>query len=258
MGIIFATLERWPGREYVYMSRVIAAYSVGGLVGPGIGALGGVRAPFEAYLVLLGLAGAGVLALRGPSRPQRFSSDRTALRLPGFWTASAAGGFAVLVLGIVDGVLPLHLAEQLDQHEIGVLYAAVSALAGVSAAVAALGRPRPLILAACGLGVGGLAIAGSSSTPIVWIGARALTAIGAGLGNTGAIGLLFEAVGTERIVTAMIVWSQIGILGYLVGPLAGGVVAESAGYGAIAVVPLLVAVPVAAAPAAARFRNRAA
>ena len=34
----------------------------------------------------------------------------------------------------------------------------------------------------------------------------------------------------QRIVTAMVVWSQIGIVGYLLGPLAGGIVADSLGY----------------------------
>jgi MFS family permease len=34
----------------------------------------------------------------------------------------------------------------------------------------------------------------------------------------------------QRIVTAMVVWSQIGIVGYLLGPLAGGIVADSLGH----------------------------
>ena len=37
----------------------------------------------------------------------------------------------------------------------------------------------------------------------------------------------------RRIVTAMVVWSQVGIVGYLIGPLAGGAVAEGLGYGAL-------------------------
>ena len=45
MGVTFAALERSPGDEYAGMSRVLAAYSVGGLVGPALGALGGVRSP---------------------------------------------------------------------------------------------------------------------------------------------------------------------------------------------------------------------
>ncbi len=63
------------------------------------------------------------------------------------------------------------------------------------------------------------------SVPL-WVIALLLAAVGIGLGNTGSLGLLVEAVPVERIVTAMVVWSQIGIIGYLLGPLAGGIVAE--------------------------------
>ena len=41
----------------------------------------------------------------------------------------------------------------------------------------------------------------------------------------------------ERIVTAMVVWSQIGIVGYLLGPLAGGLVADGPGYAYLGLVP---------------------
>ena len=61
--------------------------------------------------------------------------------------------------------------------------------------------------------------------------------VGIGLGNTGSLGLLVEAVFVDRIVTAMVVWSQIGIVGYAVGLLAGGVVAEGPGYAFIGLVP---------------------
>jgi MFS family permease len=49
--------------------------------------------------------------------------------------------------------------------------------------------------------------------------------------------MLIEAVPVERIVTAMVVWSQVGIIGYLLGPLAGGIVAEAAGYALVGAVP---------------------
>jgi MFS family permease len=61
--------------------------------------------------------------------------------------------------------------------------------------------------------------------------------IGIGMGNTGSLGLLVEAVPVERIVTALVVWSQVGIVGYMLGPLAGGIVAEGAGYGYVWLVP---------------------
>ena len=56
IGVTFDTLERWPGQEYVCMSRVFAAYSAGGLIGPALGAFGGIHGPFLAYLAMLLLA----------------------------------------------------------------------------------------------------------------------------------------------------------------------------------------------------------
>jgi MFS family permease len=243
MGTTFATLERWPGQEYLCMSRIFAAYSVGGLVGPALGALGGIRGPFTAYLALVVASGACPLALRSGTIRQQFRSDNAPLRLRGFWVASAAISFVVLALGTVEGVLPLHFASHLDQRSIGILYAASSVVVATSASLAARARPRHLVLAATVLVAVGLELAGASASVPVWIGALALVGIGIGIGNTGAIGLLFAAVGSERIVTAMIVWSQLGIVGYLAGPLTGGLVAQSIGYGAVALVPIALALP---------------
>ena len=72
----------------------------------------------------------------------------------------------------------------------------------------------------------------------LWILALLLTGLGVGLGNTGSIGILLEAVRPERVVTAMIVWSQIGITGYLVGPVAADAVADRLGFAALGLVPL--------------------
>jgi hypothetical protein len=56
IGVTFGTLEHWPHQEYVCMSRIYAAYSIGGLIGPGLGALGGTQRPLVGYLVAV-LAG---------------------------------------------------------------------------------------------------------------------------------------------------------------------------------------------------------
>ena len=54
-------------------------------------------------------------------------------------------------------------------------------------------------------------------------------------------GILIETVRPERIVTAMVVWSQLGIIGYLLGPLAGGGLTQSAGFAALGLAPLAAA-----------------
>jgi MFS family permease len=230
IGVTFDTLERWPGQEYLCMSRIFAAYSVGGLIGPMLGAFGGIRGPFLAYLALLLAALPVVLFVAEPQVRREFDADRAVLRTRGFRVASAAILFAVLALGVLEGVLPLHLAERLSQAQIGGLYVGASLIVAVSAAAAGGRGARPLVFAAVLLAVAGTSLAGIATDVPLWLLALALAAVGIGIANTGSLGLLVEAVPVQRIVTAMVVWSQIGIIGYLLGPLAGGLVADSLGY----------------------------
>jgi MFS family permease len=246
IGVTFDTLERWPGQEYLCMSRVFAAYSVGGLIGPALGAFGGIRGPFLAYLGLLVLAMPLVLLVAEPGTRRDFAADRAALRTRGFWVASAAIMFAVLALGVLEGVLPLHFAERLSQAQIGALYVGASLIVALSAGASGGMRPQPLLFAAVVLAVAGIALAGVAANVPLWLVALLLAAVGIGLANTGSLGLLVEAVPVERIVTAIVVWSQIGIIGYLLGPLAGGIVAEGPGYEYVGLVPAAAAVVVVA------------
>lgn len=247
IGITFDTLRRWPGQEYLCMSRVFAAYSVGGLIGPALGAINGIRGPFLGYAVLILAAVVPVLLMRAPADARSFTTDRSALHLPGFWIASAAILCTVLGLGIVEGVLPLHLAGGLDQTQIGFIYAGVALLVAGVAAAAARFRPHLDVLAAVALITAGLTLAGSTDTVALWIVALIVSGAGIGLGNTGSIGVLLESVQPERIVTAMIIWSQIGIAGYLLGPVLAGGVAQAFGFSALGLVPLAAAVALLAA-----------
>jgi predicted MFS family arabinose efflux permease len=238
IGITFATLERWPGQEYLCMSRIFAAYSVGGLLGPALGAIGGIHGPFAAYLALVSLGLVAQRALSAAVERREFEPDRTALRLRGFWVASAGILFAVLGLGIVEGVLPLHMASRLSQAEIGALYIGMSLIVSATAAAAASLRPRPILVASTVLMVAGLSAAGATMSIALWLLALALAAVGIGLANIGSLGVLIETVKADRIVTAMVVWSQLGIIGYLLGPLAGGGATQALGFGGLGLVPL--------------------
>lgn len=237
IGVTLDTLERWPGQEYLCMSRIFAAYSVGGLIGPALGVFGGIHGPFIAYLVLLLATVPLVLLLGDPATTRKFSADRTALRTRGFWLASAAILFAVLALGVLEGVLPLHLAERLTQAEIAALYVGASVVVAISAAAAAALRPRPLVIGGIFLAVAGISLAGAAEAIPLWLLALMLAALGIGIGNTGSIGMLVDAVPVERIVAAMVVWSQIGIAGYLIGPVLGGAVADGLGFAYLGLVP---------------------
>jgi MFS family permease len=246
IGVTFDTLERWPGQEYVCMSRVFAAYSAGALIGPALGVFGGVHGPFLAYLVLLAAALPLVLLVGSPRSRRAFAADRAALGTRSFWVASGAILFAALSLGVLEGVLPLHLAEELSQAQIGALYVGASLVVAAGGTASGGASPRPLVFAAVLPAVTGITLAGLATEVPIWVLGVLLAAVGIGLGNTGSLGLLVDAVPVDRIVSAMVVWSQIGIIGYLLGPLAGGAVADAAGYAAIGIVPavagLLVAV----------------
>jgi len=98
-----------------------------------------------------------------------------------------------------------------------------------------------LLLAAILLVVAGLAVAGGTSAVAVWIAALVCAGVGIGAGNTASTGILLDSVGPQRIVTGLVVWSQLGMVGYLLGPLAGGGVAETLGFGALVIVPLAAA-----------------
>ncbi len=252
IGVTFDTLERWPGQEYVCMSRIFAAYSIGGLIGPALGAIGGVAGPFSLYLALVLIAIPLVLRLGQPAQRSTFSSDRSALRLRGFWVAAAAVLFAYLVLGLMEGVLPLHLAERLTQAEIGALYVGLSLVVATGAAAAGSQRPRSMVFGSVLMAVAGISIAGAVAQVPLWVLALTLAALGVGIGSTGSLGLLVQTVDLNRIVTAIVVWSQIGIAGYLLGPLIGGSVAQGVGYPALGVVPAVFGIAVLAALAASR------
>jgi MFS family permease len=152
----------------------------------------------------------------------------------------------VLALGVLEGVLPLHLAERLTQAEIGGLYVGASLVVALSAIAGGGRSPRPLVFAAVFLTVAGITVAGMATGVPLWLLSILLAAVGIGIANTGSLGLLVDAVPVERIVTAMVVWSQIGIIGYLLGPLAGGVVADGAGYALVGLVPAVAALPLVA------------
>jgi MFS family permease len=242
LGVVFSTLERWPGEEYVCMSRIFSAYSVGGLLGLVLGALGGVRAPFVAYLCLVVLAIPAALLLSEPARRTRLGAGagagRSALRRPGFVLAASVILFTWVGFGVLEGVLPLLFDRRLGQAGIAAILVATALVVALSSALAARFGPTRVAAVAVPLVVAGFGLAGAVESVVLW--AAALAAVGVGLGacNTGSTGILLEGVGRSRIVVPLVVWSQVGIAGYLLGPALGGLVADGVGYAAVFLVPL--------------------
>jgi MFS family permease len=238
MGVSFAVIERFPGQEFQRLTGVLAAYGAGAIAGPAMGAAGGVRAPFLIHLVLVVVLALALAFVGAPRERVAFGSDRAALRSPGFVLASAGILLVALALGTFDGPLPLHFAERLGQAEIAALYVAAAVVAAVCATVAGRLSPRPTLAVATVLIPLALALGGLTKSVPIWILVAVLVGVGIGIGEAGALGVLLHSIGVERIVLAMVVWSQVWAVGYLAGPAAAGGVAEALGFGAIGLVPL--------------------
>jgi MFS family permease len=256
IGVTFAVLERYPDDAYRRFTAVLAAYSIGGVAGPALGGIGGIRGPFIAHLTLVAAGAIAVARVGTAARPAGFGSDRRALREPGFLLASAGILLVALSLGTLEGPLALHFGTQLSQRELSALYVGISVVVGASAVWAGRLRPKPSLAAGAVLLSAGVPIAAATNTVIVWLVAGLLFGIGFGVAESGALGILLETVGTSRIVLAMVVWSQLWGIGYLVAPAAGGGLAQALGTPAIGLVSLVGALLVVAAFAASRAEAR--
>ena len=239
IGTAFAIIERFPGEEYKRLTGILAAYGLGAIAGPAIGGIGGISAPFAIHLVLVTVLTLALVAIGAPKDRAKFGSDRAALRTPGFWLASGGILMVALTLGTFDGPMPLHFAEHLSQAEIAALYVLAALISSGAAALAGRQAPRPILAVATVLMTLSIALGGATEMIGLWVVVAVLFGLGVGAGEAGSLGVLLESIGVDRIVLAMVVWSQIWAIGYLVGPAIGGGVAEALGYGALGLVPLV-------------------
>ena len=95
--------------------------SIGGVAGPALGAIGGIRGPFIAHLALVVAGAIAVVRVGTPARPAGFGSDRRVLREPGFLLASAGILLVALSLGTLEGPLALHFGTHLSQRDLDYL-----------------------------------------------------------------------------------------------------------------------------------------
>ena len=105
-------------------------------------------------------------------------------------------------------------------------------------------KPLRALTIAVPLAVAGIAVVAGADAVAAWVAGLAVAAAGIGLANTGSIGVLLAGIPADRSVTAVVVWSQVGIVGYLLGPLVGGPVVEAFGFPALGLVVVAAALPV--------------
>jgi MFS family permease len=167
-AITLSTLEHRPRQEYLCMGRILSAYSAGAVLGPAIGAIGGIEPPFLVYLAIVVAAALIALLMPAAGGTRRYEVDRTSLRLGRFWFASSGIVFAVLALALAEGVFPLHLSTRLDQTGRAVASAAMGLAVATAAALAARLDPRTATVGGSVLAMGGLTLVGASGDPVRW------------------------------------------------------------------------------------------
>jgi MFS family permease len=245
IGVTFAILEHWPDTAYQRLTGVLAAYAVGSIFGPAIGAVEGIRAPFLLHGLVTLVAFLPLLALRAPKVRARLGTDRSVLRSRAFAVSAAGIVLISLAIGTIDGPLPLHLASELEQPEIAALYVLTAILVAVGSTAAGRVSPATALWGAALLIPVGIGVVGVTGSVPPWAVGMSVAGAGFGIGEAGALGFLLVTVDRERIVTAWVIWSQLWAIGYLVGPAVAGLVAEAWGYAALGLVPLVGSVLVA-------------
>ena len=120
----------------------------------------------------------------------------------------------------------------------------VLALAALPAALIARRRPKAAFMTGTVVFAAASLVCGLAPSFAVLVGARGVQAVGAALLVTSALGLLSETTGS--VARAARVWVAAGILGAAIGPAAGGILTELAGWESI----FLVQVPLALVPLA--------
>lgn len=231
------------------MGSFSGGFLVGGIAGPGLGGLvtgWSLRAPFFLYAGTLAAAGAVGLALL----PRRTAMEKDhaeqgkspltvlrALRLPTFQAAALANlADNWASLGVRAAIVPLLVVEVLHRSPIwtgiGLTVFTVGNVGTLllgSRQTDRRGR-KPVLLAGClGSALGCAMLIPHPSLPL-FLAAMLVFGAGSGLLDVAPGAMLGDVVG-GRGGTVVASFQMAGDVGSLVGPLAAGFLADTAGYG---------------------------
>lgn len=234
--------------------RAMGAFSggflVGGIAGPGLGGLvtgWSLRAPFFLYAGTLAAAGAVGLALlprraaAGKRRPDKQGSPLTvseAFRIPTFQAAALANlADNWASLGVRAAIVPLLVVEVLHRSPIwtgiGLTVFTVGNVATLlvgSRLTDRRGR-KPVLLTGCLGSAAGCAMLVFHPSLALFLASMLVFGAGSGLLDVAPGAMLGDVVG-GRGGTVVASFQMAGDVGSLVGPLAAGFLADTAGYGA--------------------------
>ena len=232
--------------------RAMGAFSggflLGGVAGPGIGGLvtgWSLRAPFFLYAATLAAAGAVGLA-RLPRRvrhgdakdkPRPVLTLGQAFRMPAFRAAAGANlADSWAALGVRAAIVPLLVVEVLHRSPIWTGVALTVFTLGnlvtltVGSRIADRRGRRPVLLIGCLGSAAGTALLIFPASLVLLLVSMAVFGAGSGLLDVAPGAMLGDVAG-GRGGTVVAGYQMAGDVGSLVGPLAAGALADSAGFG---------------------------
>jgi MFS transporter, DHA1 family, multidrug resistance protein len=241
-----------PGSQRGRASGLFSGgFLLGGISGPALGGLiaaWSLRAPFFIYGCLLVVPAilSAVVLRRVPNR--RAAAPRTPARSlvtlgravrSRSWRAAAsanlADGFAAL--GVRGALVPLFVREILHRSAIWtgigfLLFAALNGAALLPGGRIAdtLGR-RPVIIAGCAVSAVGMVMLALTSGPWAYLAAMAVAGAGSGLLDVAPAAMIGDIIDRDG-GTLVASYQMAGDVGSVIGPVAGGLLVDSASYGA--------------------------
>jgi MFS family permease len=227
-------------------------FLLGGISGPAVGGLvaaWSLRAPFFIYGFLLVVPAvlAAVMLRRVPGRPQEAVRRPPARLLATLgeavrsrtWRAAAsanlADGFAAL--GMRGALVPLFVREVLHRSALWtgigfLLFAMLNGVALIPGGRVAdnLGR-RPVVVTGCLVSAAGMVMLALLPGPAAFLAAMAVAGFGSGLLDVAPAAMIGDIIGRGG-GTMVASYQMAGDVGSVTGPVAGGLLVDSASYGA--------------------------
>lgn len=241
LGVMIGVVEDRGRAASRSLPLLIVGFTLGNVVGPGVGGLGGIRLPFliHAALSLIVLAAVAPNRWKVVEEPLGFlhssiGRDRSFRFVMAAWSVF---GFS---FGYIEGALPVHFSTHLSQSGVGFLYMVGAVAAAVGAVtlgrLAGSHRSRPGVALGMVFISAGL-LAGSMADSVgLWVVGMVVFGLGAGGSDPNILGVITSDVPFEIMIGVQTLAAEAFAIGLFIGPMLGGILAEQAGFSVAGIV----------------------
>jgi MFS family permease len=235
LGVMIGVVEERGRAASKRLPLLIVGFTLGNVVGPGIGGLGGIRLPFLVHAILSLLVLAAVAPNRWKVVEEPFGFLHSSIgRDPSFRFVIAAWSIFGFSFGYIEGALPVHFATRLSQAGVGFLYMVGAVAAAVGAVtlgrLAGSHRSRPGVALGMAFIAGGLLAGSIADSVAVWVVGLAIFGLGAGGSDPNILGVITTDVPFEIMIGVQTLAAEAFAIGLFIGPMLGGILAEQAGF----------------------------